>query len=389
MPLAVRAAVLDEPGTPLRLEELALAEPKEGEVLIRIQAAGVCHTDLHYLAGDLTCATPIVPGHEGAGVVEQVGPGVTRVRPGDHVVLMWRPRCGNCAYCSTGRPALCESARVQIVTNGLLDGTTRLRRGEEDVHHLLGVSCFAERCVVAEQSVIPIPADIPPRIAALVGCAVVTGIGSVLNVVTGAAGSSILVVGAGGVGLSSVIGARFVGAGRIIVADVVPERLELATRLGATHTIDASEADLVDAVHDICADGVDWALEAVGRAQTIEQSFAALRKGGAVVAVGLGKVDATFEVPINQLVQQEKRLIGSLYGSANTVTDVPKLLELYRAGRLPLDELVGPAYPLTHVNDACQALLDGAVGRVVLEVGRGLDEDATATRAPQPEPSPA
>ncbi|SDS33618.1 zinc-binding dehydrogenase [Actinopolymorpha singaporensis] len=368
--LSVRAAVLDSPGTPLRVEELSLQPPRAGEVLVRVTAAGLCHTDLHYLSGDLACTTPIVPGHEGAGVVEQVGAGVTSVRPGDSVVLMWRPRCGRCAYCSSGRPALCDTAHVQITTNGLLDGTTRLRRGDQEVRHLLGVSCFAERCVVAEQSVIRIPDDIPPRIASLVGCAVITGVGSVLNVVTDAARSGILVIGAGGVGLSCVLGGRLAGAYPLIVADVVPRRLELAARLGATHTIDSGRNDLGQAVREICPEGVDWALEAVGRAPTLEQAVACLRKGGTLVAIGLGAVGATFEVPINQLVQQEKRLVGSLYGSANTVTDVPKLLELYKAGRLPLEELVGPTYPLSQVNDACQALVDGAVGRIVLEVDR-------------------
>lgn len=362
----MRAAVLDEPGTPLAVEELSLAEPGAGEVRVRVDTAGVCHTDLHYMAGDLTCATPIVPGHEGAGVIEEVGPGVTRLAPGDPVILMWRPRCGRCAFCSTGRPALCETAKIQIATNGLLDGTSRLRRGQQEVKHLLGVSCFAERCVVAEQSVVAIPEGIPPEIASLIGCAVITGAGAVLNVVERAPGSSILVVGAGGVGLSCVMAARLAGARTIIAADVVPQRLERAVRLGATHTVDSTAVDLVDGVHEFCPDGVDWALEAVGRAETLEPALASVRKGGTLVAIGLGPVDSSFRVPINPLVQQEKRIVGSLYGSANTVTDVPRLIELYRAGLLPLEELLGPRFPLSRANEACRALVNGTVGRAVI-----------------------
>jgi Zn-dependent alcohol dehydrogenase len=363
----MKAAVFHEPGRPLAIEDVTLDAPREREVLVRVEAAGVCHTDLHYMTGDLACPTPAVPGHEGAGMVEEVGPGVTTVSPGDAVVLMWRPRCGRCRFCAEGRPALCESAKIQKATGGLLDGTTRLRLGSgQEVKHLLGVSCFAERCVVAEQSVIRVPHDIPFQVAALVGCAVITGMGAVLNVVGNATGASVLVLGAGGVGLSSVIGAKLAGAHPLIVADVVPARLALATRFGATHTIDVSTNDLVPAVHDICPGGVDWALEAIGRTQTIEEALSCLRTGGSVVAIGLGKVGATFQVPLNELVQQEKRVIGSLYGSANTLTDIPKLLALYQAGRLPLEDLLGQAYPLSGVNDAYRALVEGSVGRAVV-----------------------
>ena len=367
--LTTRAAVLYEPGQPLRIEELSLERPRAGEVLVRVEAAGVCHTDLHYMNGDLTCAMPVVPGHEGAGVVEAVGEGVTSVVPGDAVVLMWRPRCGSCDYCSSGRPALCESSLIQRSTGGLLDGTSRLRRGRQDVRHLLGVSCFAERCVVAEQSVIPVPAGIPPRVAALVGCAVITGTGAVLNVIGHAAGASVLVVGAGGVGLSSVIGAHLLGAYPIIVADLQPEKLALAARLGATHLIDVSGRSLVDAVNEVAPGGVDWGIEAVGRPAGVEQLLACLRPGGTAIAIGLGKVDSAFQVPLNDLVQKEKHVVGSLYGSANTVTDVPRLLELYRAGRLPLDDLLGPTYPLSEVNEAYRSLVSGATGRAVIVPG--------------------
>jgi S-(hydroxymethyl)glutathione dehydrogenase/alcohol dehydrogenase len=354
----------------MTIEDLDLAAPRAGEVEVRVQAAGVCHSDLHYMTGDLPTRLPIVLGHEGAGVVERVGPGVTRVAPGDPVVLMWRPRCGHCAYCSSGRPALCTSARLQVSTGGLLDGTSRLSADGETVHHFLGVSCFAERTVLAEESVIRIPDGTPPRIAALIGCAVVTGVGAVLNVMGAGAGRSVLVMGAGGVGLSTVIGADLAGAYPVIVADVAPDKLDLARRLGATHTVTAGgDLPVEEAVRQVCPDGVEWAFDAVGKPETVQAAMAALRTGGTTVAIGLGRAGSTVEIPLNDLVQREKRLVGSLYGSANTLVQVPRLLELYAAGRLDLDALVGDTYPLDGINDAYDALVRGAVGRAVIEPG--------------------
>lgn len=358
----MRAAVLREPGRPLSIEDLALADPHPGEVLVRVEAAGVCHSDYHYMTGDLRCPLPAVLGHEGTGVVEAVGAGVTRVRPGDTVCLMWRPRCGECEYCAVGRPGLCVKGAVQARTGGLMDGTSRLG----DVHHLLGVSCFAERCVVAEASVVPVPAGIPVHIAAIAGCAVVTGVGAVLNVVRDAAGRGLLVLGAGGVGLSAVMGAALVGASPIVVADISSARLELAKRLGATHVVDAGTDDVVGTVRRICRPGAHWAVEAVGRPSTLEQAVASLRPGGTAVAVGLGRAGETFAVPTNELVQMEKRVVGSLYGSANPLVDLPRLFSLYAAGKLPLDRLLGDSYPLARVNEAYQALMGGSVGRAVI-----------------------
>jgi Zn-dependent alcohol dehydrogenase len=362
----MKAAVLREPATPLQIEDLSLEEPREGEVLVRVQAAGVCHSDYHYMLGHLKWPSPVVLGHEGAGVVEQVGPGVKRVGSGDSVVLMWRPRCGHCRFCATGRPGLCEAGRIQSVTGGLLDGTTRLRSGGDEVHHFLGVSCFAEQCVVAEQSVIPIPADISPKIAAIVGCAVITGLGAVLNVVGSAAGRSVLVLGAGGVGLSCVLGAKFAGADPIVVVDLAADKLELAARLGATDCVDGTAGGVVAAVREVCPDGVDWALEAIGLPQTMEQAVDCLRTGGTAVAIGLGDRKAAFSVKLNELVQRERSIRGSLYGSSNTTIQIPRILELYAAGRLPLDDLLGRSYALAGVNEAYEALGAGAVGRAVI-----------------------
>jgi Zn-dependent alcohol dehydrogenase len=365
----MKAAVLRTIGRPMTLENLDLQSPQAGEVRVKVLAAGVCHSDLHYMTGDLICPLPVVLGHEGAGVVEEVGPGVTRVRPGDLVVMMWRPRCGHCEFCAAGRPALCTSAKIQVRSGGLLDGTSRLSAGKEQVHHFLGVSCFAEQAVLAQESVIKIPDGTRPEVAALVGCAVVTGVGAVLNVMGAGAGQRVLVIGAGGVGLSAVIGARLVGADPIIVADVAPEKLALAAALGATHTIDTTARPLQEALDDICPDGIDWAFEAVGKAETVQAAMASLRPGGTTVAIGLGRAGATVAIPLNDLVQRDKRLIGSLYGSSNTLTQVPRLLELYATGRLPLDKLLGRSYALDEINEAYRDLVGGAVGRAVILPG--------------------
>jgi S-(hydroxymethyl)glutathione dehydrogenase/alcohol dehydrogenase len=376
----MRAAVLHAPGEPLRLEEVRLALPRQGELLVRVQAAGVCHTDLHYMTGDLTCRLPAVLGHEGAGIVEEAGPGVSGIEPGDAVVLMWRPRCGRCEFCLTGRPALCAAIKVPVATGGLLDGTSRLSLGGgRPAHHFLGVSCFAEYCVVAQESVVRIPAGIPPRIAALTGCAVITGVGAVLNVMgadgTGPGrgpGSGVLVIGAGGVGLAVVMGAALTGAYPIIAADLSAERLKVARELGATHTIVAGQAgqagraeaaDLADAVREIQPAGVQWAFEAVGKPETLVAGARSLRPTGTLVAIGLSRAGQTVPLPINELVQRDLRVIGSLYGSANTVVQIPRLLELHQAGRLDLSRIPGPEYPLTEINEAYARLPSQSVGR--------------------------
>jgi Zn-dependent alcohol dehydrogenase len=362
----MRAALLERTGTPLVVRDVQLDQPHEGEVLVRVEAAGVCHSDQHYLAGDLRCPLPVVPGHEGAGVIEAVGPGVTRFAAGERVCLMWRPRCGQCRYCLVGRPGLCEAAGVQAASGGLLDGTTRLHADGAPVHHLLGVSCFAEYCVVSERAVVSVPPGIPSEIAAITGCAVITGVGAVLNAVGRCAGDGIVIFGAGGVGLSSLLGAVLAGANPIIVVDVVAERLGLAKRLGATHTVDASGEDVPAAIRDIRPGGVEWAIEAIGRPATLTTAIEVLCPGGTLVAIGLGAVGTTFDVPLNMLVQREKRVIGSLYGSANPLIDLPRLFELYNSGRLPLDALIGRRYPLDRINDAFADLTNGSVGRGVV-----------------------
>jgi Zn-dependent alcohol dehydrogenase len=359
----------------MTIEDLDLAAPGPGEVEVVIEAAGLCHSDVHYLKGGLTAKTPIVLGHEGCGVVVNVGPGVARVSPGDRVVFLWRPRCGQCEFCLTGRPALCPLGKVHGQTNELLRGGTRLSVGGAAVHHLMGASCFAERAVVSEESLIVIDDDIPSEVAAIVGCAVVTGVGAVLNHVEEGAGSSVVVIGAGGLGLSAVLGAGLVGASRIVVADLVDERLEMAKQLGATHVVRSDRDDLAQCVHDITGGGARYVIDTTGHPGAIRSGFDALRPGGTAVLVGLGTASAEVQLPLNQVVQGEKRVVGSLYGSANTPVQIPRILDLYRSGRLPLDRLVDRTFSLEEVNAAVEYLRDGAVGRLVLlpsAPGRGL-----------------
>jgi Zn-dependent alcohol dehydrogenase len=368
----MRAAVLRQAGRPLVVEDVELDAPGPGEVQVRIEAAGVCHSDLHYMNGDLRAELPIVVGHEGAGIVEALGPGAgDRVAVGDRVALLWRPRCGECDACVRGNPVLCRYGRVFARTNGLVDGTTRLHRpdghgGDERIHHLMGVSCFAERVVVSESSVATVPDGVPPEVAAIAACAVITGVGAVLNAVASPGGRPLGIIGAGGVGLATVMGAHLAGAEPIIAIDLDPAKLELARRLGATHTIDAAQEDVVARVLEITHGGAPWMIDAVGSPLTMQQGVAALAPEGTLVAIGLSRADATFAVPINELVQQQKKIVGSLYGSSNPRIDLPRIFALYLAGRLPLDELIGTRRPLSQVNEAYSELRQGAAGRGIL-----------------------
>ncbi len=364
----MRAAVLNAVREPLALEDIELDDPGPGEVRVRIEAAGVCHSDLHYMQGDLPARLPIVMGHEGAGIVEALGPGAgDRVAVGDRVALLWRPRCGECDACVAGNPVLCRYGRVFAATNGLFDGTTRLHRNGERVHHLMGVSCFAEQVVVSETSVVPVPDGVPPEVAAIAACAVITGVGAVLNAVTDGAGRPLAVYGAGGVGLAAVMGAQTIGADPVIAIDVDPGRLELARSLGATAVIDGRDGDVAGRVAALTGGaGVPWLVEAVGRPETMREGVACLAPEGTLVAIGLSSADAVFEVPINELVQRQKRIVGALYGLANPRIDLPRIFGLYRSGRLPLDRLIGGRRPLSEVNEAYEDLKGGAAGRTVL-----------------------
>ena len=366
----MKAVVLHAIKQPLRVEDVKLDAPRTGEVLVRVAAAGVCHSDYHFMNGDLPITLPCVLGHEGAGVVEEVGPGVTAVVPGDHVVMLFRASCGRCEFCQRGRPALCGMAGSLRNSGRLLDGTSRLRADGYDLHHFLGVSCFAERAVLPEQGLVRIRSDASLEVAALMGCSVMTGIGAVMNTAKVEPGASVLVIGAGGVGLNVVMGAVLVGANPIIVADLLDSKLELARSFGATHTINSKEQDLVAAVRALTGgEGVDYAFEVIGNPRTMATAYQAVRRGGTAVGVGIPPFGSEMTINAGELVYQEKTLKGSYYGTAHPQSDMPRLIDLYMAGRLPLDRLISRSYPLEKVNEAYAALLAGEVARSILVPG--------------------
>ncbi|MCX2726142.1 Zn-dependent alcohol dehydrogenase [Thermomicrobium sp. 4228-Ro] len=365
--MRARAAVLTEVKKPLEIWDLDVDLPKEGEVLVRVAAAGVCHSDLHYIQGDLTTVLPAVPGHEGAGIVEAVGPGVTRFQPGDHVLFVFRAFCGRCFYCLNGRPALCDFSNPLRRTGRMFDGTTRFHRDGQDVHHILGVSCFAEYTVVPEQGLLKLPDDIPLDRAALVGCGVTTGVGAVLFAAGVQPGDSVAVIGCGGVGLNVVQGAALAGAGPVIAVDVVPQKLEWAKQLGATHVVNAREHDPLDAIRSLTEGrGADYTFEVIGRVDTIQQAYEATRKGGTTVIVGLTPQGSVLPLDPLDLLRAEKTIKATLYGTANLPRDIPRLLELYRLGRLKLDELISRRLRLEQINEGFEAMLAGSVARSIV-----------------------
>jgi NDMA-dependent alcohol dehydrogenase len=362
----MKAAVLYELKTPLKVEEVDLDPPKAGEVRVKIAANGVCHSDYSVIHGVLRSPLPVVPGHEGAGVVEEVGPGVSLVKPGDHVVLSFAPYCGHCYYCSIGRPVLCDNMRFTMGKGTLLDGTCRLKKNGTPIHHMAGLSSFAQYAVVAETSCIKIPDDVPLDKACLVGCGVMTGVGAAINTAKVEPGSSAVVIGCGGVGLNVIQGCVLAGAATIIAVDLMDNKLEYAKQFGATHTINPSRQELVKTVRSLTdGRGADYAFEVIGLGKTIEQAYACARQGGTTVVVGAPSREDTVTIPASSLLT-EKVLRGSVYGSARPRVDMPRLIDLYMKKKLKLDELVTRTYSLDEVNEAMTALEKGEVARSVV-----------------------
>jgi S-(hydroxymethyl)glutathione dehydrogenase / alcohol dehydrogenase len=365
--MKARAAVFFEVGKRLELRDVEVERPRAGEVLIRMAAGGVCHSDLHAMTGHLTVALPAILGHEGAGIVAEVGPGVTSVKAGDHVIPLWRLSCGVCEYCSDGRPALCNTGLQIRMTGRLTDGTTRFRLDGQEIKHFAGVSTFSEYSVVPEGAVLKIPDDIPLDRAALLGCAVITGVGAVVNCAKVRPGSSVVVFGTGGVGLNVVQGARLAGAEKIIAVDLLDRKLEFARQFGATHTVNATGSDPVAQVRALTGGrGVDYAFEVIGLPKTMRQAYDCLAKRGTAVVVGVAPMTMEVSVPVMSLVFEERVLTGSLYGSSRPKVDIPRLIDLYRGGKLMLDELLTRTYPFEEINEAYAALERGEVARSVV-----------------------
>ena len=365
--MKINAAILWEQGAPLSVEEAELEAPRAGEVLVELKAAGVCQSDLHPARGDWPARTPLVLGHEGAGVVREVGEGVTRVRAGDHVVFCWAPACGVCPPCLEGHPVLCDRLERTTFRNRLPAGGSRLRARNQDLAHFNGTACFADFALVAEEGAIPVAADVPFEVLATLGCAVVTGIGAVTNAARVERGARIAVIGAGGVGLNVVQGAVLAGCEKIIAVDTRPRPLNLARDFGATHTIEARAGNVAEEVRALTGGrGADYVFDTVGTPATISQALESARKGGAVVLTGLSRTDALASIPTFLFVMQEKRLIGSLYGSGRPLLDIPHLVTLYQAGELKLRELVTRTYHLDGINDALAALAAGEGARGII-----------------------
>lgn len=373
--MRIRAAVLERTGGALVVEELELASPGPGEVLVRLGASGVCHSDYNAIDGTAETRCPAVLGHEGAGVVVEVGAAVSRVSPGDHVALSWAPSCGACAECLRELPWLCSTAWPAMGTGGLMDGTTRLSRDGEPVYHYSFLSTFADACVVPERSCVPIAEDVPFDVAGLVGCAVTTGVGAVWRTAGVRPGDRVAVIGCGGVGLSALMAAVAVGAQPVIAVDAASQKLDVARSFGASEVVlwQGDPDTTAGAIHEVSNGGVDYAFEATGRPEAMQAAFLSTRARGAAVLIGIARADATVCLPALSIPRLERRVLGSIYGSSRPERDFAKTLDLYRAGRLPLDRLVSHRLPLGDVERGFELMKSGDAIRVVLELGSDIE----------------
>lgn len=371
--MRIRSAVLRTVGVarpfteslPLTIEELDLAGPGPGELLVRIEAAGVCHSDLSVVTGQRPRPLPMALGHEAAGVVLEVGDQVHDVAPGDHVVLVFVPSCGSCGHCLAGRPALCPVGGAANARGELRAGGSRLLAADDElVHHHLGVSAFAERAVVDRASAVVIDADVPFDVAAVLGCALLTGFGAVRNTAGVNAGDSVTVIGLGGVGQAAVLGAVAARALVIVAVDPVAHKRQLALELGATHA--CSPADAAGVLDELLGDGTRWVFEAVGSAKVLEQAFALTGRGGTTVSIGLPPPDSSIQLPALAFAGEGKTVTGSYMGSAVPQRDIPDMVRWWRSGALPVEKLVTGILPLADINSALEQLADGQAVRQLI-----------------------
>ena len=366
--MITRGAVFRSIGNPLEIGDLELLPPRAGEVRVRYVASGLCHSDLHVMDGTMGHPAPAVLGHEGAGIVEEVGEGVRRVSPGDHVLTSYQPSCGRCRYCVIGRPNLCDLRTAP--RHVMPDGTSRLRTATgEEVFHFLQVSSHAEHGVLPEECLVPIRRDAPLDLVCLISCGVATGVGAVINRAKVTPGSTVAVIGCGGVGLAAVQAASLAGAAKIVAIDRLEHKRAAAEEFGATHTVDAVGDEVVERVRDICGgDGADYCIEAVGLPVTIETAFDCVHRGGMVVVAGVAPDGSRISIDPRMLLQ-EKILTGTSFGSSRQQVDLPMLVDLFMDGRLRLRELVSRQIDLTGINDAYTRMRTGDVRRDVLLYG--------------------
>jgi len=373
--MKIRAAVLDRMGMdapyatsrPLSIRTVELDPPGPDEVLIRVAAAGLCHSDLSVINGDRPRPMPMALGHEASGVVEATGSGVGDLKKGDHVVVVFVPSCGHCAPCAEGRPALCEPGAAANGAGTLLSGARRIRHDHEGVlNHHLGCSVFAEYAVVSRRSLVRIDPEIPLDEAALFGCAVLTGVGAVVNTAQVRAGASTAIIGLGGVGLAALLGARAAGARTIVAIDLSPAKLDEALALGATHAVDARDPDAKEQVRALTDGGVEYAFEFAGAIRALELAYAITRRGGTTVTAGLPPSSASFGIPAVSLVAEERTVKGSYIGTCVPSRDIPRYLDLYKQGRLPVDRLLSGRLALDDINHGFDLLHEGKAVRQVV-----------------------
>jgi S-(hydroxymethyl)glutathione dehydrogenase/alcohol dehydrogenase len=358
----MRAAVLSEIPGKLEIDDVQIDNPGPREVLIRTAAAGLCHSDLHFMEGKYPWMLPAVLGHESAGVVEKVGDQVTYVQPGDHVITCLSVYCGNCEFCLTGHLSLCDDKQA---VQRPLESPQRLTRNGETMWQFFDLSSFAEMMLVHEHAIVKIRKDMPLDRAALIGCGVTTGVGAVFNTAKVEPGSTVAVIGCGGIGLNCIQGAAIAGAARVIAVDRIQEKLQLAKTFGATDLVDASAGNAVQQVQEMTGGGVQYSFEAIGLKATAEEAFAMLRRGGTATVIGMIPIGQNVEIPGFELLY-EKRLQGSNMGSNRFRVDMPRFIDLYMDGRLKLDELVSQRIALHDVNEGFEAMKAGSVARSVI-----------------------
>ena len=368
------AAVLENMGAPppyaqsrpLVVTEVELAPPGPGEVLVKVAAAGLCHSDLSVIDGNRPRPTPMALGHEAAGVVLEVGAGVTRFAAGDHVVMVFVPSCGHCAFCARGRPALCEPGAAANAGGALLSGARRISRRGSPIHHHLGVSAFADHAVVSQQSLVKIDPQFDLTRAALFGCAVLTGVGAVVNTARVAPGASVAVVGLGGVGLCALLGAQLAGARQIIAVDLADAKLTFAKELGATHCVNAGGPRALEEIRDLSGGGVDYAFEMAGSVPALELAYFITARGGTTVTSGLPNPECKLSIPAVSLVAEERTLKGSYIGACVPSVDLPHYLSLHQQGKLPVERLLTHTLALDDINAGFDRLAAGQAIRQVI-----------------------
>ncbi|MDJ0895243.1 MAG: zinc-dependent alcohol dehydrogenase family protein [Alphaproteobacteria bacterium] len=373
--MKINAAVLREIGLPrpysqsrpLTIEELDLVPPQDGEILVEMKAAGLCHSDLSVINGDRPRPVPMALGHEAAGIVREVGPGVSDLATGDHVVLVFVPSCGHCLPCAEGRPALCEPGAAANTAGELLSGGRRLSRNGEAVHHHVGVSAFSTYAVVSRRSAVKVDKALPLTTAAMFGCAVLTGVGAVVNTAAIQPGSSVAVIGLGGVGLNALVGARMAGAGQVVAVDLLDDKLNLARQLGADDAFNAKDPEVAQKVKAATGGGVDYAFEMAGSAPALEAAYAMTRRGGTTVTAGLAHPDKDFSIKAVSLVAEERTVKGSYIGSCVPMRDLARFIDLYQRGRLPIDALLSDTLALDEINTGFDRLADGSTVRQMIE----------------------